>query len=177
MTPHSGASTTWRRTRGGLPYGCSRASVGLAMSSLPKVRSVFTWRRSSPSESRLSRFSSSRGLLRRQLDRRDADRRDRSARISQDFRQNALALHDRGVPFAARYDRNALAKPPSRLCPRQHLIGSPFHLSMYVLTIHGLIGNLYLLVTIDCVRSAEYDSHPYLQSRIRSGRLHAYAPL
>ena len=38
-----------------------------------------------------------------------------------EFRQIRLPLPDQGVTLAVRYDRNSPAKPPSRLCPRQHL--------------------------------------------------------
>jgi len=39
----------------------------------------------------------------------------------QEFRENPLPLPNPGVTLPVSYDRNAPAKPPSRLCPRQHL--------------------------------------------------------
>ena len=41
--------------------------------------------------------------------------------INQEFREIFLRQPDQGVTFPVRYDRNAPGKPPSRLCPRQHL--------------------------------------------------------
>ena len=38
---------------------------------------------------------------------------------------NLLAVRDQGLALPVRYDRNAPAKPPHRLCPRHHLRAGP----------------------------------------------------
>jgi hypothetical protein len=40
--------------------------------------------------------------------------------IIQEFREICLPLPDQGVTLPVTYDRNSPAKPPHRLCPRQH---------------------------------------------------------
>ena len=44
---------------------------------------------------------------------------------NQEFREIGLPSPDQGVTLPVTYDRNASAKPPHRLCPRQHLGPNP----------------------------------------------------